>query len=467
MQRLRRRNESHGQPAGGFRPLVARWRAAVLVFLTVLPPGSGGNAWASAGEGPPHGVPNETNPASVPASRPASLPAVPYPVIPVTASSTLIPNGTELKRPVPGAEPRFVLSGREYDFGAVDPGATHTGEVGFQNEGPGDLYIYQIRPACACIIGGVYVDGALYTLGTPIAKGSRGSIRFSIRGTWGAGPKNTRVDILTNDVSLPPTGEAPFGHTNVKISAVIEKLFAYCDAAGQEFSNNRWIIGSSVSGQVVTREMILKNVRGESFSIVSIVPEDPLLKLTASPDVDGKSASWRIRAVLSDKAPYGSYARRFQIITKPEHGDLVFYVDGVVGGLLEIDPLPSDGARLGLFTASNRVQKSIHIKTNAAAGSAPAPIQITNIRFCELSDFKAEGGVYQLMPGKRERQLDPRVSRCLEARVREVRPGTEYAIDLLVKEGMLRGAMNAMLVFDTAVPGGPATVAIPVIGVSR
>ncbi|MFN0204959.1 MAG: DUF1573 domain-containing protein [Planctomycetota bacterium] len=379
--------------------------------------------------------------------------------------SPLIPVGTVHSRPAAGQEPNAKFERVFHSFSILEPGQSETTEFKFTNEGKGPLQILQVRPACACMVGGIVVNGQVYRLGDPIPPGAGGSIRVTIKATWTIGEKHSEVDVLTNDPQFPPTSAAPFGHVRLKIDATIIKIFEFLDSNSKELPENNLAFGSITSEKPRSTFITLRSAQSRPFTIQGIVPKDTKLPIDWAP-VDalngGPATAWKINITLPAGQAYGNFMKRFQVTTVPEALGVQFYISGHVRGLIEMTPAPQTGIRAGLISASQTPCGKITLKCNSEL-----PLVIKNVRFCEFSDFKAVDGRYQISPGKVERRIDPRMSEFLTAAVSVAEDKASATIDITIKPGMPRGSLSAMLVFETGIPGGPETIATHVSAVVR
>lgn len=394
------------------------------------------------------------------ATRPA-LPEVPPPVIPVSASTALIPIGTVHSRPAAGAEPKVEFETQEFDFGGVDAGKIATAEVEFKNNGKGDLQILQVRPMCACVLGGIYVNGKLYRLSDPIPPGAVGKLRFSIRPLWGAGEKHTRIDLLTNDPSYAPTSEAPFGHVQIKINARIQKIIEFTDEAGAVLADDKLDLGATQGDADRDAKMIIKSSRGQNFEILGIVPKLEKMKVDYEPIGDRAGTDrWLLKIHIDKGLPYGPFMQQFQVATSPDMFGIKFHVAGDVRGMVLVNPALPRGLQLGALKTSPTPVAKITFTTTGGL----APLKLKNIQFLEFRDFKLVDGLY-IATGKNPRPVDRRLGDLMSAEVVEIEPGKKAEIKITMKPGLPKGAMTFILWVETSVPGGPPTLAIPVSGV--
>jgi hypothetical protein len=383
----------------------------------------------------------------------------------VSASTPLIPVGTVHSRPAAGQEPKISIERQAFQFESLEPGQQAMTEFKFKNEGPGPLKFLQIRAMCSCIAGGITVDGKPYVLGQPILPGSTGIIRVGIQALWNAGPKHTRLDVLTNDPQFGPTSDAPFGHMPLRIDANIVKIVEFDGPDGRELPDNRLNLGSFASDKPLKTTLLCRSVVGRAFTVAGIVPQDPSVQMEVSP-VGGEPGraveSWKIDITIPPGMPFGQFTKRFIVSTVPEMKGLQFYVDGTVRGLIECDPPASSGLRLGLVTPGPNPLGKIVLKS-----AGEQKLAIRNVRFCEFTDYKAVDGKYQIAPGKKERPLDPKLSRYMKADATSSEDGRTATIQISIRSGMPRGAVNAMLVFETGIPGGPEQFVMPIVSVVR
>lgn len=406
-------------------------------------PPAGGQAHPAGGGAPKSPLPPSTGTGLPVASKPVSAPAFP----------TLIPSGTKLEKPPAGQEPKVVFSSLEHDFGPIDDGSLKSTDLTFKNEGKGPLLILNVRPSCACTLGGIEVEGKPYNYGEPIQPGQSGILKIAMRATGFSGEKTTQVDVVTNDPSLPPTFETPFGQITIKVKGKGVRAF--------EFDNFGQIdIGSVRMGTEVERAVILRSTKGVPFQITDIQGRDEMVEWTAEA-VDAKAVEWRLKAKLSSRIPPGMFARQVMVVINiPGSQPIPAMVRGRIRGSVDLEPPTGVGFRIVPLGQEQKI--SVKVKCDADR----APLKLKNPTLCDPRDFvPTAGGAYNTRPNlQAPRLVDEKIRPHLSATVREVEPGVAFEIDVRVLSSMPAGSFSAMMLIETGLPDGPNQIAVPITG---
>lgn len=407
------------------------------------PPAGSSQGHPGEGSVPKSPLPPSTGTGQAVASKPFSAPAFP----------TLIPSGTKLEKPPAGQEPKVVFSALEHDFGPIDDGAVKSTDVTFKNQGKGPLMILNVRPSCACTLGGIEVEGKPYNFGEPILPGQSGILKIAMRATGFSGEKTTQVDVVTNDPSLPPTFETPFGQVTIKVKGKGVRAF--------EFENFGQIdIGSVRMGTEVERSVVLRSTKGVPFQITDIQGRDDMVEWTAEA-VDAKAVEWRLKAKLSPKIPAGMFARQVMVLINiPGSQPIPAMIRGRIRGSVDLEP-PS-GLSFKIVPLGQEQKLTLKVKCDADR----TPLKLKQPALCDPRDFvPSAGGTYNTRPNlQTPRPMDEKFRPHLSATLREVEPDSSFEIDVRVLSTMPAGSFSAMMLIETGLPDGPNQIAVPITG---
>ena len=188
--------------------------------------------------------------------------------------------------------------------------------------------------------------------------------------------------------------------------------------------------------------MVFETTKGEPFQILGFESADKtalqMFELRAEP-IDSTLLRWNISMSLSPSAPFGPFVREFKVVAKPPAPSTSFQVRGTVFGPVKVEP-----AQLHFLVVNKgRVATKTIFVRNSHAGF---PLKISNVRLLDPRDNRALAG-------------GPAVPLATEAKdhlvwnIKETDPGKVAAIEVIVKETMPQMSFNAVLAFDTGVPG--------------
>ena len=357
-------------------------------------------------------------------------------------------------RPAPGMEPKLVFNKMSHDFGEVEEGRAVDTLFEFKNEGKGPAQILTIQTKCSCTVpAGIEVEGRTYAYGDPIPVGAKGTIRTRVETSGFFDDKDTGANLITNDPSWPETNEAQFGLVPLKIHLKIIRRYVFKPASLVEMGE----ISTSDPREV---SVVFETTKGEPFQILGFESADKtalqMFELRAEP-IDSTLLRWNISMSLSPSAPFGPFVKEFKVVAKPPAPSTSFQVRGTVFGPVKVEP-----AQLHFLVVNKgRVATKTLFVRNSHAGF---PLKISNVRLLDPRDNRALAG-------------GPAVPLATEAKdhlvwnIKETDPGKVSAIEVIVKETMPQMSFNAVLAFDTGVPGsspnGSGEMRVLVTGVVR
>src|SRR5262245_25896170 len=90
----------------------------------------------------------------------------------------------------PKTAPKIVLDEREHNFGKVKQGEEVTHSFKIKNEGPAELVIHNVAPACGCTAS---------NFPKKLAPGEEGAITLAVKTTGMNGKNDRYADIISND----------------------------------------------------------------------------------------------------------------------------------------------------------------------------------------------------------------------------------------------------------------------------
>ncbi|MBL8693436.1 MAG: DUF1573 domain-containing protein [Planctomycetes bacterium] len=352
------------------------------------------------------------------------------------------------KRPEAGKEPKLVCPKKEHDFGTIEEGQNPSAQYPFRNDGPGDLILLTARPMCACAEYEVTVEGKPYVWGEPIAPKQSGMVTLTLHSAgFGGIDKLSGIELYTNDPALPRSDVAPFGLWSLRMHAKIERLY--------EFEGNALLsFGSICNLMPAEKSIVLKSTRGKPFKITKIEPEDdPHMTLSLEPSTD--QSKWTITAKIPSGLPIQNLTKQFRVHLEPSAPPAQFFALASISGAVQCEP-----ATLLAFQTMKKGEGGM--RPLVVVSTHPtAPLKISNPRMLLPSDPKAQKGE----PG-----AAPAEEKVLQNVVVTPKPsddGKKCTLLVEVKPTMPPGVFNFRLAFDTGIPGGPETLAVPVSGYVR
>lgn len=390
------------------------------------------------------------DPASPPASRPR-----------VEAAPAAQPSPRRdkaLERPAPGSEPRIRFEETEHRFGEVEAGSVSTATFAFVNEGPGPLRIFQARPSCGCVLTSIEAGGKPYALGDPIGASVKGSIGVAMTASWRAGEKHTVVDVLTNDPALGPTSEAPFGHVKLHVYGRIVRPIELFTPEGEPCPDGRLDFGRFLFDAPPKRSIHLRPMGRETFEVIDVKPTDPRFHVSFRAR-EGASREWEIEVSPAKDLPLGPFLWPLTIETRPPVPGIVLFLAGEVRGALTVEP----GMLLGLRMPRPR-DPSKRPAAKLTIRSDGPPIQFTNVRFAEPTDFKPAEGRFVPMGPEPPRAAPRAITDHLTLETALSNDRRTATLEVRVEPTMPDGFFHTILYFETGVPRGPEVLAIPVTG---
>ncbi|HKE00386.1 MAG TPA: DUF1573 domain-containing protein [Planctomycetota bacterium] len=391
--------------------------------------------------------PAAPNAAGQPGATPPGVQPDPHADPPAPGNPLTPENGTAYARPNPGEEPKIVFDRTSHDYGEVREGLELPTTFEFRNDGPGPLKILNTRGSCGCTLGEISVGGKPYVIGDPIAPGGTGVVKVVLRTANFSGPKDTHLDILTNDPAVAATPDAPFGQISLKLHAMIQRMF--------EWENNisTMSLGAIPNTSDTEKTLTLRSSRNEPFQIVGFKPAPTDVQVDAEP-TDDSGTQWKIKLTVPSGLALGSFTKQFVVETKPEAPNLSFTVMGVVRGAVDVSP--PNGALFGVIPKGKSVAKNVVFTSTHPT----IPLKLTDIRLVDPKDHSIRSGG----PGT---PIDAAIGQHIELQHAVNEPGKVDSVTIVVKDTMPQGAFTALLIAETGIPDGPARVTVPIHGFVR
>lgn len=286
-----------------------------------------------------------------------------------TGQSPAVPDG-------PVGKIGWEEGGDAHDFGEVVQGDVMDHVFEIYNEGEGDLVIHQIRPSCGCTIANTVVlaeDGSKspYTLGTPVAPGTRMQIEAELNTTGKRQQVPTTVNVYCND----PRQVVP-----LKLSAFVKPMLQV-DPSHLNFP--KMTTADTVEGTLVVTSGVV-----DVFALTlneEILPEAIRAELVPiEPDAEGRAAKWEVRVAVGPGATKGmlnsqlvltsdipmpdnatAHAGHDHAVQAPQNGSgpqthrLMAHVIASVSGLVAADP---HYVSLGLVRPGQVITRTVRIQ---------------------------------------------------------------------------------------------------------
>jgi hypothetical protein len=220
-------------------------------------------------------------------------------------------NGEIVNPPILGNNdgPRltFDIGQEKHDFGKLLQGMVAEHEFTLRSSGTEDLVIRQVKPTCGCTVAQVYYEGDAgerlsYTYGDVIPAGTTIWIPAKLHTKGKRGHQNTRINITSTD---------PRGQTQLGLEADIDPFFVVMPS----YLN----FGQLRKGEVKTLELNISTVKNEALAM-SIAPGNiPAgVNLDLQPTgalKEGRSSSWRLKAIVGPDLVEGNLARTIMVLS--------------------------------------------------------------------------------------------------------------------------------------------------------
>ena len=199
--------------------------------------------------------------------------------------------------------PRFELSERTYDVGAVEPGTSMRHAFPFRNSGGRTLRIGGLRAGCGC--------RASVTPAEAIPAGDTGAVELACATTECAGAARRTVTVYSNDAVQPAVLLELTAEVAADIAARPPELYFGRAHAGERLARPLRL-------RLARPDAIPRSARGESGLLTAALERH---------DDD----EWRVALTLSPQAPSGTLRDRIVIETaSPRQPTLVVPVLGNV-----------------------------------------------------------------------------------------------------------------------------------------
>ena len=222
-----------------------------------------------------------------------------------------VKNGEVVNPPILGNNdgPRltFDIGQEKHDFGKLLQGMVAEHEFTLRSSGTEDLIIRQVKPTCGCTVAQVYYEGDAgerlsYTYGDVIPADTTIWIPAKLHTKGKRGHQNTRINITSTD---------PRGQTQLGLEADIDPFFVVMPS----YLN----FGQLRKGEVKTLDLNISTVKNEALAM-SIAPGNiPAgVKLDLQPTGavnDGRSSSWRLKAIVGPDLVEGNLARTIMVLS--------------------------------------------------------------------------------------------------------------------------------------------------------
>lgn len=385
-----------------------------------------------------------------PASNPAQSPEGPAGRYSKEKYPLPEPLGRLYVRPAAGEEPQIRFESEHLSLGEVAQGSHARAAFSFSNEGPGLLQILALRPHCGCTVGRIDVDGKPYVAGTPIAKGSRGSIEILFQANAVEGARDLDVDLLTNDPARASTADAEFGEVRLRLTVDVVRFFEWEGGFGVA-DLGRFPVSSPQS-----KVMTLTNTKRVPYEVLAIEGAGGGITASAEPDGDDRKR-WRIRVSTDSTIPLGPLTHRLHVKTDGGHPFAALgaelYVTGTARG--SVETVPPMGLRFLVVPRGTSKRLTLILLNDSGK-----PWSVANPRWVDPQSAALD-------PPAKWRAAPAAVAEHLEIERTDVQTNRQVDVAVTLRDGMPPGAFSLVLAIDTGLDDGPPTLAIPVMGVVR
>jgi hypothetical protein len=262
---------------------------------------------------------------------------------------------------------RIVLDEKEHDYGRMEQGQQSLHVFTIRNRGQGTLLIKEVVSTCGCAVT------LLDTKSIPPGGSARLQVRFISGSLSGSVEKFLRVH--SNDPAQP--------QVTIKVRAFVEPIYI----VEPPIVN----VGEVPRGQAVTREVRVRDAKGQPFGLPGVTVSHTDLTAEVLPVAGANGSAYRIRLTLNASRNVGPF--NFTAIPQTDRPHLprpLILVTGSVVGPVRVWP-PA------LFLGQVRADQPFRTAAVTVKNSGTTPIEIREV---DTGDSAIRAQVSTNTPGR-------------------------------------------------------------------